>query len=159
MRRIPFIRGDMNQRLCFACTVVVACFGFAASASAQESLAPSSGAPPARTGFQMALRTGYAVPMGNARGANPGSTGSDLAMSDGFSGQVPIFIEIGGKVIPNLFVGGYLGLGFGGAAGKNNTLLQQRGPRCGKVRPRHGARNPKPISAPPPAQPLVGDRL
>ncbi len=62
--------------------------------------------PRARTGFQMAIRTGYSIPLGNAA--------SGLKMSDAFGGQVPVVLDIGGKVIPNLFVGGYLGLGFGG---------------------------------------------
>jgi hypothetical protein len=65
-----------------------------------------SSGPPARTGFQLALRTGYALPMGSAAsGAN---------QSDIFGGQVPFIVDIGGKIIPNLFIGGYLGLNLGG---------------------------------------------
>jgi hypothetical protein len=114
------------------------CFGFATLALAQEPRAPSN-APPSRTGFQMALRTGYAVPVGYARGANPGSAGADFAMSDGFSGQVPIFVEIGGKFIPNLFVGGYFGLGFGGAAGQIDNICRQSNATCVTVGLRLGA--------------------
>ena len=85
-------------------------------------LALSSGAlaktPPPRTGFQMAIRTGYSVPFGKVRtGAN---------MSDTVSGQVPILLDIGGKLIPELFLGGYLGLAFGGAAGTSKDLC----PNC-----------------------------
>lgn len=75
--------------------------------------------PPASTGFQLAMRTGYSVPLGKAEGG--------LAMSDLFSGQVPLFIELGGKPIPYLFLGGYLGFGFGGPAG---LLKQTCGGRC-----------------------------
>ena len=64
--------------------------------------------PPARVGFQLGVRTGYSLAMGET------VDGED--MSDVYSGQVPIFLDIGGKVIPNLFIGGYFGLGFGGPA-------------------------------------------
>jgi hypothetical protein len=57
------------------------------------------------------LRAGLAVPLGDANG-RPGGE-----MSNAFSPQVPLLVEIGGKPIPNLFIGGYLGLGFGGTAG------------------------------------------
>jgi len=67
----------------------------------------------------MALRTGYALPLGKAE--------EDLEMKDFASGQVPIFIEVGGKPIPHLFIGGYLGFGFGGPAG---LLKEACGGRC-----------------------------
>jgi hypothetical protein len=114
--------------------------GSSIEAAAQEAPPPSSNAPPpAHVGFQIALRTGYAVPMGNARGPNPGVTTQNLAMSDAFSGQVPIFLEIGGKVVPNVFLGGYLGLGFGGPAGQFDTLCQQGNLSCVTVGLRLGA--------------------
>ncbi|HEX5098761.1 MAG TPA: hypothetical protein VFV94_04645 [Polyangiaceae bacterium] len=72
-------------------------------------LARADPPPPAQVGFQMALRTGYAVPLGKAE--------DDLDMSDFASGQVPIFVEVGGKPIKHLFLGGYMGFGFGGPAG------------------------------------------
>ncbi len=67
--------------------------------------------PPARTGFQMALRTGYMVPLGNASGA-PGDS-----MGNTFSGQVPLLVDLGGKPDPHLFLGGYIGIGVGGTSG------------------------------------------
>jgi hypothetical protein len=74
--------------------------------------------PPARTGFQMDIRTGYSVPMGKLR--------KDVDMSDAFGGQVPIMLDIGGKVIPELFIGGYLGLAFGAAGGR----MKDQCPNC-----------------------------
>jgi hypothetical protein len=62
--------------------------------------------PRSRVGFQMAVRTGYQIPLGSAA--------NQLKMSDAFGGQVPVILDIGGKPIPNLFIGGYLGLAFGG---------------------------------------------
>src|SRR5215510_15243090 len=112
---------------------VATLLGSSGLAIAQDAPQSAGNAPPAaRVGFQMALRTGYAMPMGSARGPNTGST-ADLAMSDAFSGQVPIFIEIGGKVIPAIFVGGYFGLGFGGAAGTFDTLCKQGNLSCATV--------------------------
>ncbi len=66
--------------------------------------------PPPRVGFQMDIRTGYALPMG--------TFAENVKMSDIASGQVPFIVDIGGKVIPELFIGGYLGLAFGREAGK-----------------------------------------
>lgn len=73
------------------------------------SVASAQDVPKERVGFQMALRTGYAVPLGDAQ--------ENVEMSDVASGQVPLFVEIGGKVSPNVFLGGYLGLSFGGPDG------------------------------------------
>lgn len=71
--------------------------------------AGAGGVPRARVGFQMAIRTGYSLPMGDVH--------ETLKMSDWTSGQVPLIFDIGGKIIPELFLGGWLGLGFGGADG------------------------------------------
>ena len=85
--------------------------------------------PPARVGFQMAFRTGYSIPMGTlAKGV--WVDGSDLKMSDTVTGQVPIIVDIGGKVIPELFIGGYFGLGFGGTAGKINDECKATNTSC-----------------------------
>lgn len=59
----------------------------------------------------MALRTGFSLPFGKVDGD------SDAKMSDTVSGQVPLFIELGGKPIKQLFLGAYLGLGIGGVTG------------------------------------------
>jgi hypothetical protein len=67
--------------------------------------------PPARLGFQLALRTGYAFRFGRVTAATGGE------MSNTFSGQVPVLVEGGGKVTPNLFVGGYASFAFGGTSG------------------------------------------
>jgi hypothetical protein len=86
--------------------------------------APTGTAPPARTGFQMALRTGYMAPFGQATGA------AEDAMSNTFSGQVPLIVDIGGKPTPNLFIGGYVGLGFGGTAGTSSQTCSQENITC-----------------------------
>jgi len=46
------------------------------------------------------------------------------------SGQVPIIVDIGGKVIPQLFIGGYFGLGFGGVTGVNKSNCDLTNQAC-----------------------------
>ena len=67
--------------------------------------------PPVRLGFQLALRTGYAFRFGRVTAATGGE------MSNTFSGQVPVLVEGGAKLTPNVFVGGYTSFAFGGASG------------------------------------------
>ena len=78
--------------------------------------------PPPRVGFQMDIRTGYSLPMGTAA--------ETLAMSDVVSGQVPLIVDIGAKLMPQLFIGGYLGFGFGGAGGRGKTNCDANGFDC-----------------------------
>jgi hypothetical protein len=93
-------------------------------ASAQGARAAEQ-APPARQGFQMALRTGFAIPMGKV------SDGPNADMSNSFGWQVPFLVEIGGKLHPNFFLGGYLGVGFGSVAGDFKRSCDAQGISCG----------------------------
>jgi hypothetical protein len=78
--------------------------------------------PRARVGFQMDMRTGYSLPMGHlAQGEK---------MSDLVSGQVPFVVDLGAKVIPELFLGGYFGLSFGGAGGATKAACDATGGSC-----------------------------
>ena len=86
--------------------VMAGCLGALLTA---PSLAYADEPPPAARGFQMALRTGYSIPMGKATGV----AGDDLNKT--FFGQVPILVDLGGKLGDNVFLRGYLGLGIGGA--------------------------------------------
>lgn len=60
-------------------------------------------------------------------------------MSNLFSPQVPLFVEIGGKVIPHLFVGGYFGPAFGGTAGDLHATCESSNTTCFAVGARIGA--------------------
>ncbi|HMJ16410.1 MAG TPA: outer membrane beta-barrel protein [Polyangiaceae bacterium] len=61
------------------------------------------------SGFEAGLRTGYGVPFGE--GAEDAQD-----ISDAISGIIPLWIDVGYRVTPNVFVGAYFqyGLGFEG---------------------------------------------
>jgi hypothetical protein len=88
-------------------------------------------APKARKGFQMAIRSGVAIPLGDVQ--------KDAKMSDTVGPQVPITIDIGGKIIPQLFLGGYLGLAIGGAGGAYADSCDRNNLSCVAVAFRIGA--------------------
>ncbi len=71
--------------------------------------------------FEIGGRVGYAIPMGEAL------DGSDL--SDGISGAIPLTLDIGYRVIEPLFVGAYLGYGFG-MIGDEDELCELDGVDC-----------------------------
>lgn len=93
--------------------------------------------PAERVGFQMDIRTGYSIPSGDV--AKTIGTNESVKMSDWASGQVPLVVDIGAKVIPMLFVGGYFGFGFGGPAGQLETACNEDGGSCLAVGVRLGA--------------------
>jgi len=80
-----------------------------------EVLAQEGAAPPASRGFQLALRTGYSLPMGKATGED----GDDL--SKGLGNQIPFLVDLGGKLTDNIFLGGYIGA----AVGKEGSDLEK----------------------------------
>jgi hypothetical protein len=79
-------------------------------------------APNERTGFQMALRTGLSVPFGDAV--------KGFELSDFSSVQVPLLVDLGGKPIPELFLGGYIGPSFGGAGGQTAKQCDASNASC-----------------------------
>jgi len=81
----------------------IAVFSFA-SALSSRSFADEQG------GFALGLRVGYAFPMGK-EGRTPGETGSD-DLSDDISGMVPLWIDVGYRINPSLYVGGFFQYGF-----------------------------------------------
>jgi hypothetical protein len=71
-------------------------------------------------GFQMALRTGLAIPLGSAKSGDPSDLTAPAARSslpDLVGWQIPIMLDIGGKPDPHVFIGGYLGFSVGQPAG------------------------------------------
>jgi hypothetical protein len=92
------------------------------SSFAQEPLIEPVLVPKGHTGFQLALRPGIAIPFGDA--------GKGDAMSDIVSPSIPLFIDVGGKFIPELFLGAYFGFAGGLPAGLTDDLCQESGGGC-----------------------------
>ena len=65
--------------------------------------------PPAHRWFQLAMRTGVAIPFGDVN--------TTTKMSDAMTVQVPFLLDVGIKPFYPLFIGVYLGAAVGGAAG------------------------------------------
>jgi hypothetical protein len=80
--------------------------GFAPAAMAE--VPPDSSVVPAppRTGFEVALRTGFSQPLGKIQPHDDGE------MLD-YPGQIPAVLEVGARVTPHVFLGAYFGAGFG----------------------------------------------
>src|SRR5690606_37726648 len=79
------------KKIVTGCGALVGCLTLSSAAFAQ--------------GFEIGGRLGYGIPMGEAT--------EDNDMSDGISGQIPLTLDIGYRAIEPLFVGIYLGYGFG----------------------------------------------
>jgi hypothetical protein len=80
--------------------------------------------PAARTGFQMALRAGYMMPFGKAAAA----TGGD--MSDSFTSEGELLLDVGAKIFKNVFLGGYVGIGLGGTSGQLTAMCSDADLSC-----------------------------
>jgi hypothetical protein len=80
--------------------------------------------PQEQTGFQLAFRTGVAIPAAKV------SQGDGNGMSDVFAWQVPILAELGGKPLSELFVGAYAGFGLGGVSSSFETQCNTVGVSC-----------------------------
>lgn len=93
---------------------------------------PGRTAPRARSGFQLALRTGVSIPFGKYVDS------SSANMSDFVSPQIPLLVDIGGKIGRYVFVGGYLGVGVGGAAGTASDACDRTNASCASVSLRLG---------------------
>jgi hypothetical protein len=90
----------------------LACIATSSTSSfAQDTFPEPRREPPKEhTGFQLSLRPGVAIPFGDIA--------RELAMSDLTTAQFsPLIVSVGGKIIPELYLGGYFGWQFGGPAG------------------------------------------
>jgi hypothetical protein len=92
------------------------------SAPSPDAPAPAPGGVPAHKGFQMALGSGYSIPFGDVD--------ASLPASDFMSGQVPLLLDIGYKTSPHLYIGGYVGYGFGRAGKMVDCLCSESGVDC-----------------------------
>jgi hypothetical protein len=86
---------------------LLASLGFAVLLA--PALARADEPPPAHRWFQLAMRTGAAIPFGDVNKATK--------MSDALTVQLPFIVDVGVKPLAPLFIGVYLGAAVGGAAG------------------------------------------
>jgi outer membrane protein W len=98
------------------------------AAKAEAAPAPASDEPAPVTSsdgggkFVIGLRLGYALPMGSV---DKNSDGSSEKMSDGVSGQFPIWLDLGYMVTPNVMLGLYGQYAFGSLAGEIKAACDQ----------------------------------
>lgn len=104
------------------CLVLTAGHASAASAQSRER----------GEGFEAGLRTGYGIPLGKA--ADP-----DGDLSEGVSGKVPIWIDLGYRALPELFVGLYAQYGFGFVGSSLEAACDSPGVDCSTSIVRLGA--------------------
>jgi outer membrane protein W len=105
-------------------SILVGSLFLASVAHAQEPAPPPentselSSPPPASTGFQLSLRAGDMIPMGAATGAQ----GDDLSAT--FGNQIGFGFGAGYKVTPNVYLGVYGAVGFGGGGSAISTQCE-----------------------------------
>jgi hypothetical protein len=87
-------------------------------------------APKARTGFQVAVRTGVTVPIGSLR--------KNVKLSDNLGVQIPFHADVGAKIIPQLFLGGYVGVSIGAVGDTLSRACDQAYVSCSSVGLRFG---------------------
>jgi len=57
------------------------------------------------TGVEIGVRSGYAIPLGNAA--------ADTDLDEFYSGVIPLWFDLGYRLTPNVMIGGYFQYGFG----------------------------------------------
>lgn len=75
------------------------------------------------TGIEVGLRSGYAIPLGNLAGAPSGATAPNLG--DTISGMVPIWLDAGYRLNPNMMIGAFFQYGIAFANTGNKSFLAQ----------------------------------
>ena len=86
-----------------------------------------------QTGFELGGRIGYAIPLGDI------AADDDDDLKDYVSGHVPIWLDIGGRVTPNIMVGGYLSVGPGFVGDRFSELVCDAADSCSVLTVRLGA--------------------
>jgi hypothetical protein len=86
----------LKRFIAFSLTAAALCYGPTASAAPE--------------GFEIGARLGYGIPFGQLEGED------ETDLSEGISGMVPIQLDLGYRLMPELMLGGYLQYGFGFAA-------------------------------------------
>ena len=84
---------------------------------AQEPSMPATGpgasGPSEVHGFELGLRVGYGLPLGAAFQLPTGATTQNVNWSDLISGMIPFWADLGYRINPNWYVGGFFQFGLG----------------------------------------------
>jgi hypothetical protein len=92
-----------------------------------------------RTGIELGLRTGYALPFGDASSptTSTSTTGGVTTVTTGggsvdklITGQIPLWIDAGYRIIPSVYVGGFFQYGFGFIGNDAKMVCGQAGASC-----------------------------
>lgn len=94
----------------------------AAPAATPEPAPAASGA--SQGGFQFGLRLGYGIPLGKASGAD------NADLSNVVSGQIPIWLDVGYRITPAIYVGLYGQYGIAFVNKDQNTECKADGVSC-----------------------------
>ncbi|MBV9947407.1 MAG: hypothetical protein JOZ69_11200 [Myxococcales bacterium] len=113
----------------------------------------TAGAAPEGTGIEVGARLGFGIPLGGVDGNN----GDDLNKTIG--NMVPIWLDAGYRVIPNLYVGAFFMYGFGSLGSQASMLCNQPGAGCSVHDTRFGANAQYHITIPGPLEPWIGAGL
>lgn len=76
------------------------------------------------SGFEFGARLAYSFPMGDL------ADEEDSELKDAISYQIPIWVDLGYRVNPALFVGGYFSYGFGGVGDAFSEICDLDGVDC-----------------------------
>lgn len=85
------------------------------------------------SGFEAGARLGYGIPMGKI------ADEEDSDFKDWTSGQIPLWVDLGYRINPNIFVGGYLSYGFASVGDGLDEVCDQDGIDCSASSMRLGA--------------------
>ncbi len=85
------------------------------------------------SGFELGARLGYGIPMGKL------ADEADSDLKDWSKRQIPLWLDLGYRANPNIFVGGYLSYGFASVGSGIGDICDQDGVDCSASDLRLGA--------------------
>ncbi len=115
------------MRTAIASAIALSSFLGVHAASAAEGGATAASPSASPTGLELGVRTGYALPMGQATG----TSGDNL--SNTVDGQLPFWLDVGYRLSPELYIGGFLQFAviFPHSGSSQSITCGQNGVSCG----------------------------
>ncbi len=111
----------MKKAPCACLVLVSGALLVGGAASAQQSIPERTSRPSGvDRGLSFGLRAGYGVPLGDAFGSTPDASGK---LSDQIKGMIPLWLDVGYRLNPNLYLGGFFQFGVGFSPSNCGTLI------------------------------------